>query len=68
MDNDSIMSIASLVVSLGGGIILAINHKRVRSNCCGTKLETSLDIENTTPPEAPPLRITVPKRQEDVTT
>jgi hypothetical protein len=28
-----------------------VNHKRVRSSCCGKKLEASLDIENTTPPE-----------------
>ena len=28
-----------------------INHKRCRSNCCGKKLELSLDMENTTPPE-----------------
>jgi hypothetical protein len=26
-----------------------INHKRVRSNCCGTLCVTSLDVEQTTP-------------------
>lgn len=45
----------------GGGIIAgalavitaiykAVNHHRVRSNCCGKKIEASLDIEETTPP------------------
>jgi hypothetical protein len=29
----------------------AFNHKRCRSNCCGKKLELSLDMENTSPPE-----------------
>jgi hypothetical protein len=28
-------------------VIAAINHKRIRSNCCGRKLEASLDIEDT---------------------
>jgi hypothetical protein len=57
MDNNSIMSIAALVVSIGGSVLAVINHKRVRSTCCGTKLESSLDIENTTPPltSAPPV-------------
>lgn len=30
----------------------AINHKRFRSNCCGTKLEASMDVEDTTPKDA----------------
>jgi hypothetical protein len=50
MDNNSIMSIAALVVSIGGSVLAVINHKRIRSTCCGAKLESSLDIENTTPP------------------
>lgn len=32
-----------------GSIYTALNHKRVRSNCCGKVLEASLDVENTTP-------------------
>ena len=32
-------------------VYMVVNHKRIRSNCCGKKLEASLDIENTTPPE-----------------
>lgn len=32
-----------------GSIYTAVNHKRVRSNCCGKVLEASLDVENTTP-------------------
>lgn len=27
-----------------------VNHRRIRSNCCGRKLEMSVDVENTTPP------------------
>lgn len=39
------LSVLSIVVG-------AINHRRIRSNCCGHKMETSIDIENTTPPGA----------------
>jgi len=31
-------------------LYLTINHKRIRSNCCGKKLVASIDIEETTPP------------------
>jgi hypothetical protein len=45
---------ASIVIAL---IILkqvynTINHKRIRSRCCGTDLEASVDIEETTPKDA----------------
>jgi len=36
----------------------AINHKRIRSNCCGKILSASLDVENTTP------NIVVPDKNE----
>ena len=29
-----------------------INHRRIRSNCCGTKLEASVDIDDTTPKDS----------------
>jgi hypothetical protein len=42
---------ASVIVALliAKQIYNTINHKRLRSNCCGTKLEASVDIEDTTP-------------------
>ena len=51
MDNtlNLIMPITSLVCSIGNLILLAINHKRIRSTCCGKKAEISIDIENTSP-------------------
>lgn len=45
----SILSIVSIAVSVAGIVLGVINHKRIRSNCCGTKGEISFDIENTTP-------------------
>lgn len=49
MDNGQVMGMVALIVSVIGTVIGVINHKRIRSTCCGKKLETSLDIENTTP-------------------
>jgi hypothetical protein len=37
------------IIALIGGILLKVNHKRCRSNCCGKKMEVELDVENTTP-------------------
>jgi len=53
MDNTNIiLSILAVVLSIGGTIISVINHKRIKSKCCGSKeiVISSLDIENTTPP------------------
>jgi hypothetical protein len=42
---------ASIVLALGViyKIYIAINHHRVVSNCCGKKIEVSLDVDETTP-------------------
>lgn len=55
MDSQA-MSIVAIVVSVGGVIITAVNHTRIRSACCGRKIDVSLDIEKTTPPpiKSPP--------------
>lgn len=42
-----------IIVTVAGVIFAAINHKRLRSNCCGRKVELSFDVENTTPIENP---------------
>jgi hypothetical protein len=52
MDSNNILSISAIVVSVGGAIITAINHTRIRSACCGRRLDVSLDIEKTTPPSS----------------
>jgi hypothetical protein len=50
---------AGAVVVLGilYRVYLAVNHHRVRSNCCGKELVVSVDVEQTTPPD---LHIRVP--------
>ena len=53
MDNKTsdILSVAAIVVSVIGSVVGVINHKRIRSKCCGRNLEASIDVENTTPPQ-----------------
>jgi hypothetical protein len=48
----SILAVIGVAVSIGSAVLSAINHTRVRSMCCGQKLEVSLDVEKTgsTPP------------------
>lgn len=53
MENAEIMGIVALIVSVGGTILGIINHKRIRSNCCGKNITASFDVESTTPTVAP---------------
>jgi hypothetical protein len=55
---------AGSVVALGIAyrIYLAVNHHRVRSNCCGKELVVSVDVEKTTPPGK--LEIKVPDEKD----
>jgi hypothetical protein len=59
-----LMSIIALVISAGTILVGVVNHKRIRSNCCGRKAEASFDIESTTPPNMksplPPLNTPPP--------
>ena len=50
---------ASAVLALGIAyrVYVAINHHRVRSNCCGKEIVVSVDVERTTPTE---IKIKVP--------
>jgi len=41
----------SLCLMIVGSVIAAVNHRRIRSNCCGGTATVSLDIDNTTPPK-----------------
>lgn len=55
---------AGAVVGLGIAyrIYLAVNHHRVRSNCCGKQMVVSVDVEETTPP----LKIKAPEEKDVV--
>lgn len=62
MDTGMIMGGVSIAIAVIGAIIAAVNHKRLRSRCCGRQMDVAIDIENTTPPKAsaPPPPITAP--------
>lgn len=49
-------SVAALAVAYR--VYVAINHHRIRSNCCGKEVVVSVDIEKTTPP--PDIKIRIP--------
>jgi len=53
MNNESLTTagLATGFTVIAGILYKAINHKRVRSNCCGKKIVASIDIEETTPPQ-----------------
>jgi len=57
MDNPfvtgSIGASITIGLAIGYKIFQIINHKRVRSNCCGKKIEMSVDIESTSPQTIP---------------
>jgi hypothetical protein len=46
-DTGSALSIISIVLSVGGAIYAAINHKRLRCKCCGKDLEVQVDVDST---------------------
>ena len=49
METSEILSYSSIAIAVGSVIFGVINHKRIRSNCCGHRGEISLDVENTSP-------------------
>jgi len=42
--------LASIGIHVIEKIFQLINHKRIRSNCCGKETIVSVDFEQTTPP------------------
>ena len=63
MDGGSIAGYVAIALSAATAIVGVVNHKRVRSTCCGKSADLSIDIENTTPPQnkIDALVITAPK-------
>ena len=55
MSDENLMIVSSVSGALAviATIIGVINHKRIRSNCCGRKAELSFDIDNTLPVNNP---------------
>lgn len=51
-----ILSGISIALSVGTIVLGVVNHKRIRSTCCGKKVDASFDIEDTTPSKSPSLK------------
>ena len=47
MDTGAALGGTGLFISLIGIIYSAINHKHIRTKCCGREIEISLDIDST---------------------
>ena len=45
MDNYGSAGIGASIVTLLGLIYTALNHKKIRSKCCGREITASIDIE-----------------------
>lgn len=41
--------VLGIIITVIGVIYGAINHKRLRSTCCGRKVDISVDIDSTSP-------------------
>jgi hypothetical protein len=66
MDQTQSIGLAGLVTSLAAisAYLIKLNHKRIRSKCCGKDCTTSLDVEDTTPSNSDTkeqLKITIPE-------
>jgi hypothetical protein len=46
-ETGGILGIFGFLVSMGGAIYAAINHKKVRCTCCGKNLDMSVDVDST---------------------
>lgn len=45
----NVLTYVAFAVGVISSVLAAINHTRIRSACCGKKLEISLDVDKTTP-------------------
>lgn len=63
MDSGQVMGMVGVIISVLTAVIGIINHKRIRSNCMGRKMEMSIDIDSTSqksPTIAPANSIAIP--------
>jgi hypothetical protein len=47
METNNILGMVAIIISVGTTIVGIINHKRIKSKCCGRKIEMELEIETT---------------------
>lgn len=59
MENNNILSIVGIVISVLGSLFVICNHKRIRAKCGKSQIIASIDVEDTTPPSEK-LKIKIP--------
>jgi hypothetical protein len=59
---------SGLVISIAGVIYSAINHKHIKSKCCGKEYDVSIDIGSTEDAKKTPVAATGDAKTEIVTT
>jgi hypothetical protein len=47
MDTGSVLGGIGVFLSIAGIVYSAVNHKHIRSKCCGREIDFSIDIEST---------------------
>lgn len=50
MDTYSSGGVGASIVIVLGILYKTINHKHIRSKCCGRKIDVSIDVDESTPP------------------
>ena len=45
----NVLTYVAFGVGVLSSVLAAVNHTRIRSACCGKKVEISLDVDKTTP-------------------
>ena len=68
MDTGAALGGAGLVVSIAGVIYSAINHKHIKSKCCGKEYDVSIDIGSTEEAKKEAVAATGDAKTEIVTT
>lgn len=65
MDTSTFLGGTGLALSICGIIYSAINHKHIRSNCCGRNIEFSIDVDSTNEEENKKKEEENKKKEED---
>lgn len=55
VDTNNLLTYIAIATSIGSVVLGIINHKQIRSRCCGRSASVSLDIDSTTPTTQEPM-------------
>jgi hypothetical protein len=47
--SNQVLAYVAIVISVGSILMGIINHRRIRSRCCGHKADLSFDVDSTAP-------------------